>query len=328
MECKKSFEHCSFGIHLLSHLSLAPMALAEALLVPGLSDDEIQRKLLLSHAITRMGTQGWLFITPLVLLRFTPNSLAGPACWGAATELATSLLAPPLGSWADRTNRRFVVIIGVVGQGVGVVGATVVLLFALGGHERSNLPAVCAFICCSVVEQLGTTLSDVTVKRDWSPRLFSIDLLRSTNSLMSQIDLISKTVAPLLAGLLIAPRFGVDAEVVGFVAVGVLNALSFVPQLRLLLQIFAARSEQLSSVRGAPDGTTAVPPVPTLKSTKFWAAKAAAWRAWYGHPSGIQFLSLAYAFLHVTVLSPHGALLTGYLYQQGVPTWKLFLGVM
>lgn len=300
------------------------MALAEALLVPGLSDEEIQKKLLLSHAITRMGTQGWLFITPLVLLRFTPNSLAGPACWGAATELATSLLAPPLGSWADRTNRRFVVIIGVVAQGVGVVGATVVLLFALGGpHERSNLPAVCAFICCSVVEQLGTTLSDVTVKRDWSPRLFSIDLLQSTNSLMSQIDLISKTVAPLLAGLLIAPRFGVDAEVVGFVAVGVLNALSFVPQLRLLLQIFAARSEQLSSVP-----TTAAPVATTLKSTKFWAAKAAAWRAWYGHPSGIQFLSLAYAFLYVTVLSPHGALLTGYLYQQGVPTWKLFLGRM
>lgn len=140
---------------------------------------------------------------------------------------------------------------------------------------------------------------------------------------MSHIDLISKTVAPLLAGLLIAPRFGVDAEVVGFVAVGVLNALSFVPQLRLLLQIFAARSEQLSSVP-----TTAAPVATTLKSTKFWAAKAAAWRAWYGHPSGIQFLSLAYAFLYVTVLSPHGALLTGYLYQQGVPTWKLFLGRM
>ena len=300
------------------------MALAEALVAPGLSDDEIQKKLLLSHAITRMGTQGWLFITPLVLLRFTPNSLTGPASWGAATTLATSLLAPPLGSWADRTNRRFVVIIGVVAQGVGVVSATVVLLFALGvSNERSNLPAVCAFICCSIVEQLGTTLSDVTVKRDWSPRLFSIDLLRSTNSLMSQIDLVSKTVAPLLAGLLIAPRFGVDAEAVGFVSVGVLNALSFVPQLRLLLQIFASRSEQLCSERSA-DGTTAA--VPVSSPSNFWAAKAAAWRAWYGHPSGIQFLSLAYAFLYVTVLSPHGALLTGYLYQQGVPTWKLFLG--
>ena len=119
------------------------MALAEALLVPGLSDEEIQKKLLLSHAITRMGTQGWLFITPLVLLRFTPNSLAGPACWGAATELATSLLAPPLGSWADRTNRRFVVIIGVVGQGVGVVGATVVLLFVLGGPVKDPICQLC-----------------------------------------------------------------------------------------------------------------------------------------------------------------------------------------
>jgi len=47
-----------------------------------LTDTQVQQKLFLSHAITRLGTQGWLFIAPLVLLRFTLGCLIGPACWG------------------------------------------------------------------------------------------------------------------------------------------------------------------------------------------------------------------------------------------------------
>ena len=64
----------------------------------------------------RMATQGWLFIAPLVLIRFTPGRLLGPAVWGLATMLATALLTPPLGVWADQTDRRRVVTLGVTAQ--------------------------------------------------------------------------------------------------------------------------------------------------------------------------------------------------------------------
>ena len=49
-------------------------------------------------------------------------------------------------------------------------------------------------------EKLGTALSDVAVKREWAPRLFQGERLKRCNSLMSQIDLISETLGPFIAG--------------------------------------------------------------------------------------------------------------------------------
>ena len=164
------------------------MATAEPLL-PGLTDTQVQQKLFLSHAITRLGSQGWLFIAPLVLLRFVPGSLIGPAFWGLATTFACALISPALGAWADQANRRLVVAGGVVAQGFAVFGCTVVLLLVLQADPNSmSLGGLLAFTALSIVEKLGATISDVSVKRDWSPRLFSGDVLKHTNSVMSQID--------------------------------------------------------------------------------------------------------------------------------------------
>jgi len=286
---------------------------------PAATPKEVQQKLFLSHAITRLGTQGWLFIAPLVLLRFTPGCLIGPACWGLATMFASALIAPALGAWADQANRQFVVAAGVAAQACAVLGSTMVLLLVLQNDSSSmNLGGLVAFTAFSIVEKLGTAISDVSVKRDWSPRLFSGDMLKRTNSVMSQIDLVTETVGPLLAGLLIslAIDLGVDdAEAAGFVAVGILNALSFLPQLRLLLQIYNARSDKLQPLKADQVQRKANP----------FVAKAEAWKAWGGHPSGIQFLSMSYALLYLTVLSPHGAFLTAYLSQRGVVSWQLSL---
>ena len=296
------------------------MATAEPLL-PGLTDAQVQQKLFLSHAITRLGSQGWLFIAPLVLLRFVPGSLIGPAFWGFATTFASAMISPALGAWADQANRRLVVAGGVVAQGFAIFGCTAVLLLVLQADSSSiNLGGLLAFTALSIVEKLGATISDVSVKRDWSPRLFSGEMLKRTNSVMSQIDLVTLTVGPLLAGLLITPRLAIDlgvedAEAAGFVVVGILNALSFLPQLSLLLEIYAARAEKLQPLPAEQVQRKANPLV----------AKIGAWKAWGSHPSGIQFLSISYALLYLTVLSPHGALLTAYLMQRGVASWQLSL---
>ncbi|CAJ1350707.1 unnamed protein product, partial [Effrenium voratum] len=230
-------------------------------LLPGEDDQSVYRKLLLSHGITRLATQGWLFIAPLVLLRFTPGQLLGPAFWGLCTTLGTSLLSPPLGAWADRSCRKTTVTLGVAAQAVAVLGATAVLL--LSKVEGSDWGALLAFSGFSVLEKLGAALSDVSVKREWAPRLFEGDMLKRTNSMMSQIDLASETVGPFIAGLLIMPSLhlpGLPPERAGFVMVGLLNAASFLPQLRLLLQIFAAREAKLQpraearAAQGQPSG--------------------------------------------------------------------------
>lgn len=286
----------------------------------------VRRKLLLSHTITRMGTQGWLFVAPLILQRFMPGTIVGPALWGMCTMLATMVLGPKLGSWADRSNRRSVVILGVVLQALAVLGATaVVVAVSAAGTEITDNASVFAltlFIFFGVVEKLGLVLSDTSVKREWAPRLLQDEMLRATNQAMSQIDLLTEVFGPFIAGLLVSvpaycgwspPGLPLQPVDVGFVAVGVLNALTFWPQLALLLAIYKGREAQLQpSINAAPSRSG---PLPTSGS----------WSAWWHHPGGIQLLGLSYAMLYLTVLSPHGALLTAFLMDFGVPAWDLSL---
>ena len=308
------------------HLSLAePTSTMATTSFPPLLESEtdtaegeevIYRELLTSHLITRLATQGWLFITPLVLIRFTGGHLIGAAVWGLTTMLATAMLNPGLGAWADQTDRCLVVTLGVAAQAVAVLGATVVLALALQDSAENNWLALFAFIGFSVVEKLGVTLSDVAVKREWAPRLFAGERLKRTNSMMSQIDLISETLGPFIAGLLITPSLGLlPSEVVGFLAVGFLNVLSFPPQLLLLRRIYAARKHQLQPLNAAEVQRKANPLTP----------KGGAWSAWFHHPSGIQFLGISYSVLYLTVLSPHGAFLTAHLAQRQVPLYQLSL---
>ena len=201
--------------------------------------------------------------------------------------------------------------LGVSSQAVAVLGCTAVL------WTEPKLVALSMFTAFSILENLGTVLSDVVVKRAWAPRLFEGDGLKRTNSRMSQIDLASQTIGPSIAGLMITPWL-LPSEVVGFLAVGFLNVLSFIPHLLLLRRIYAARLQQLQ------------PPRPAESAEVHWHVnglkpQGSAWIAWCKHPSGYQLLSLSYALLYLTVLSPHGALLTAYLVEQHMPSYQLSL---
>eukprot|EP00931_Biecheleriopsis_adriatica_P008975 TRINITY_DN110096_c0_g1_i1.p1 TRINITY_DN110096_c0_g1~~TRINITY_DN110096_c0_g1_i1.p1 ORF type:complete len:524 (-),score=76.96 TRINITY_DN110096_c0_g1_i1:347-1918(-) len=298
---------------------------------PGLNDGGVRCKLLVSHAITRLGTQGWMFVAPLVLVRYTSNSILGPATYGMVTMLTSSFLGAPLGTWADRSSRKKVISIGVILQFIAVACSTTVILLMPPtvmqdgeGFGTKNLLAVAVFTAFGVVEKLGTMLSDVSVKREWTPQLFADDTLRSMNTKMSQIDLTTEVIGPFIAGLLISagsvnsiadelPHVG-SPENFGFVATGILNALSFWPQLWLLLSIYRTHAHLLQPV-----------PAEKLKTRSGPVPQEGAWTTWFQHTGGLQFLSLSYALLYLTVLSPHGALLTAYLQVKEVPSWQLSL---
>mmetsp|Transcript_123508 Transcript_123508/g.283187 ORF Transcript_123508/g.283187 Transcript_123508/m.283187 type:complete len:306 (+) Transcript_123508:594-1511(+) len=47
------------------------------------------------------------------------------------------------------------------------------------------------------------------------------------------------------------------------------------------------------------------------------------WRVWFHHPAGVQLLGLSYAVLYLTVMSPHGPLLTAYLSDAGLSASQL-----
>jgi len=186
-----------------------------------------------------------------------------------------------------------------------------------------GLAALGVFTSFGVVEKLGTLLSDVSVKREWAPQLFDKATQPKVNSAMSQIDLTTEVVGPFCAGLLITlgatgavqrrvPML--SAEEFGFVVTGLLNALSFWPQLALLRSIYRSHSEFLQPV--PPDKVAQRSgPVP----------QSGSWGTWMRHPGGLQFLSVSYALLYLTVLSPHGVLLTAYLMVRRASAWQLSL---
>lgn len=311
------------------------MASSQQLLQPeatgALDDPGVRRKLLLSHTITRTGTQAWMFCAPLVLLRFTPGTIVGPACWGLVTMLASMFFGPPIGTWADKTDRNRVVTLGVAAQAVAVLGSTLALIAVSATEDTSsqspsdNIPALAAFTFFGVVEKLGTVLSDVAVKREWAPCLFTKgDKLYAVNVLMSQIDLSTEVVGPFGAGLLMSLGVynggaisaallpsSIHAEDFGFIAVGLLNVLSFGPQLSMLRAIYRTHAHRLQPQQ--------------KEARKVNLPQSGAWGSWFSHPGGLKLLSLSYSLLYLTVLSPHGALLTAFLLMYGVPTWELSL---
>merc|ERR1719195_1524030 len=244
------------------------------------------------------------------------------------TMLATAFWGPYVGKWADTASRDRVITYGVVLQFVAVVGATATIIANAASLEQqdsaaANWPMLALFTAFGVVEKFGAMLSDVSVKREWTPQLFDGENQKQVNSKMSQIDLTTEVVGPFLAGLLITiggflPQeslgFLRDGNTFGFVVTGLLNTVSFIPQLALLRQIYQSHATLLQSIP-AEERRTRSGPVPP----------EGAWATWWRHPGGLQFLSLSYALLYLTVLSPHGALLTALLQLRHVPSWQLSL---
>lgn len=292
------------------------------------NDNAIRARLLVSHGITRMGTQGWLFCTPLFLLRYTPGSLLGPGLFGLATFGAGLFLGPKFGAWADVADRLTVVRTGVLLQALAVCGNAILILVTSSQDSKPTTDmsmwwAVILACCFGALEKLSFPLTDVPVKRDWVPTLLihNKELLQRTNQRMSQIDLVTETVGPFVAGLLIhlpqiydftpVPSL-LTPETCGFVLIGLLNAASCCPQYLLLRSVYRLQQDRLQR-----SGTQ------TAKAkTKM---ERGAWKAWLLHPFGVALLSSSYALLYFTVLSPHGGLLTAYLTQAGIPAPQLSL---
>ena len=110
-------------------------------------------------------------------------------------------------------------------------------------------------------------------------------------------------IGPLCAGF--AMQFlGAD---IGFVLVGIVNAVSFGFELALLTQVHAA-----NPLLGAPK---VAPKAPENKCTALVGGFPVFVRA----PSGMPLLVLSYALLYYTVLSPHGVVLTAYLQTRDLP---------
>ena len=267
---------------------------------------------MLGRLLTRSGDQAWDFAVPLVLLKIFPDQLRIAAFYYFLAKLLNVLLLPKLASLIDRLDRKTTARLGIVLQLIGVlIGAGSIALLATFSSTETNwgtLVPVVTFGCLVIggfLASLGSSFMDIAISSDLVPSSLQPQELVAFNSRMPQIDLFTEVASPVIAGFLLL----IDSPLAlsGFYLVALWNLISFYPELGILQSIFRERPDLLEK-----KNVTSVESKHSLLQNL-----TGGWRAFFKEP--IAPVALAYAFLWLSVLSPHGVLLAGFLKDA----WKL-----
>jgi len=264
---------------------------------------KIETQLLLGRLLTRSGDQAWDFVVPFALLHVFPGKLQIAAFYYLIIKIGIFLLTTWVGKWIDSNQRRKVVKIGVCVQFFAVLGGIVCFyLLDRSVHnktiflEGAVVVALFAFLSFfGVLASLGSLITDISVGNDLAPAMIPADRLTQFNSWLRRIDLGTEVGAPIVAGILFALE-SPNIHLLGLVIVALWNLVSFVPEYLLLLNVI-----QESGLHIKETGTAK-----RWKDLFHFSFKEAISRP-------IFWLIFSYALLWLSVLSPHGVLLAGYL---------------
>lgn len=267
------------------------------------------RDVLLSRFLTRSGDQAWDFALPITLVSLFPAHTPWVIALFFASKAASVVFFPRLARVVDDWRRLKTAALGTLLQAGGVLVVSLCLLIVavgfLPGTAEGSLPlwlmgflSLC-LVVGSVASSLGQSLMDVAVGHDWLPGLVPQEKLAHVNSRLRQVDLTTEVGAPLVAGIVLLwkpPAFAIA----GFFCVAMWNLVSFAPELLLL-----RRAVMSSHVLHRKND------IPTGKKQSLWQSCVAGWSDFFAQP--ILVVMLASALLWLSVLSPHGILLTTYL---------------
>lgn len=277
-------------------------------------------RLLLGRFLTRSGDQAWDFAVPIVLLKIMPGHLRIAAFYYLLIRVASVILLPRVASVIDTKDRLSVIRLGLFLQFMGVLlsAASIFSLWVIGSKDPSFLDVkflgVFLFMVFSgLIGTLGASLMDIAIANDLAPSVFSGQELSRFNSRFRQVDLVTEVGSPVIAGLLLAIS-GSWLPLMGFLLVVVWNLLSFFPEYGILKSVFKDRPDLQKKFIQVSEGL----------SKSFTRKVVEGWREFFRQP--VAPAVLAYALLWLSVLSPHGVLLTGFL-QDGwrVPEWIIGL---
>ncbi|MFM6928469.1 MAG: ABC transporter substrate-binding protein [Bdellovibrio sp.] len=275
----------------------------------------IERKLLLGRLLTRSGDQAWDFVIPFALLHAFPGRLQIAAFYYLIIKIGTFLLTTSAGKWMDSSQRGAVIRAGVWIQFFAVIGGMISFWYLdqavhLGRTLTEPTIALLFAVLClfGVFASLGSIITDIAVGNDLAPALVSSERLTAFNSWLRRIDLGTEVGAPILAGVIYAQE-SAQLHLVGLLLIALWNLISFVPEYLLLKNVVDSSKlqKQISS------------------TTQSWKDLIQVdFRKALSNP--IFPLIFSYALLWLSVLSPHGVLLAGYLKDQvGMPESEIGL---
>lgn len=267
--------------------------------------DRIEWRLLLSRFLTRSGDQAWDFAVPISLLVIFPGQIQIAALYYFFVRLGHVLLMPSVASLIDRYARDITARVGVLSQALAVI-LQFLVIWGLWKNSDSTfivsaLSVTLFIVMCLVglLSDLGTTVMHIAVSGDVVPAAVPVERLSSFNSRVRQIDLFTEVTSPIIAGLLllVAPS---EFPLMGLLLVVLWNILSFFPEYLLLMAVFRENPELRYKVY-----------VPVQASQSLIKKIIRGWRSFFREP--VAPVIICYALLWLSVLSPHGVLLTGFL---------------
>ena len=263
-----------------------------------------QFKILLSRFLTRFGDQAWDFAIPLVLISLFPGQLQNVAGYYLVSKIAQFFINPVILRWIDHLSRKRIYQLGIGSQTISVLITWLIILFFsqdLGiSHDLVFWIVYSSLALVGVIGSLGATLMEISVGYDLAADQIQRDELPLFNSRLKRVDLITEVTAPIFAGLLLMiPRM--NGWNVGFSLVAILNFITFVPEYLLLSSITGI--DQKKNIQSED-----------LRTNPIQEFKAG---FQYFKDQSFVIPMLAYAFLWLSVLSPHGVLLAGYLKDRG-----------
>jgi len=277
----------------------------------------LSTRLLLGRLLTRSGDQAWDFATPIILLKIVPGEIRVAAVYYFIARLAVVLLLPTLAGFIDRVNRYKAAVCGIILQLMGVIlgVASIYLLSEITVSEglwSTNWTMVFSAACVGgILSSLGSSFMDIAIANDLVPSAIPANELSKFNGKIRRVDLVTEVGSPILAGLLLVIECGGD-PLSGVLIVALWNVVSFAPEFLLLRSIFNEREDLRVKTVNAPP--------PTSKSV--FKKLSEGWHSFFKEP--VALAAIAYALLWLSVLSPHGVLLTGFLKDAWkLPEWEI-----
>lgn len=258
---------------------------------------KIGNKILLSRLMTRSGDQAWDFGVPLVLMGLFPQHMRLSFFYFFFMKLGTVLLMPPVGRLLDQTPRKISLKLGI---GIQVLGVCVssILIYLLG-QSGENIFFYILLLGSGLISSIGTNIMDIAVANDLVPKVLSSDELPIFNSKLRQLDLLTEVLSPVIAGSLMLTTSSKLPQL-GFYLIGTWNFISFYPEYVLLNQVLDT-NPKLNDKNYVSSNI----------KRSLWEKISLGWSDF--KKLTISKAIISYAILWLSVLSPHGVLLTAFL---------------
>ena len=277
----------------------------------------MQFKILLSRFLTRFGDQAWDFAVPLVLIHIFPGKIQVIALVYLVSKLAQILIGPSIARKIDNEKRITIYKLGIGSQTVAMILIWFILILLLQGQTEQSpfsiiqYAGILFFLASfTAISNLGSSLMDISVGFDLAVDVLPEDQLTEFNSRLKRLDLFTEVTAPIFTGLIFS-YFSYKSEFLGFSIIALLNLLTFIPEFYLLktTQYALSYKEKITVPKNAVNFISSF--IESIKQLK-------------NKPYALVIIS--YAFLWLSVLSPHGVLLTSFL-KDGAKASELTIGL-